>query len=325
MLDYLRTFTGTVINYLAQGVAFIDSNKNIIYWNRGAESILGYPLSETARHTCCQITAHFNLNGEKLCGEHCPITKTLQEGRPQEADMFIAHKDGQLVYATVRTFPVHDKAGQVAGVIELFSDNARINIGHEKVKALTKAAYMDSLSELFSKQYIETRLQTMFKEIPARREVFGILYINIVGFRVINEAYGVSGADKILKMVAKSLSAQIAYPAIIGRWHGASFIVIVDTDKKSLLLMLADKLKTLVAESALPLNGETIHVTVSIGCAISQPLDSIDYIIERATKDSLEDHSDKAPPVPSPIANAAPVIAKQRNRSGFYSNSARAE
>lgn len=324
MIDYLNVFTSNLLNYLEHGVYFIDLNKNIIWGNSGAENILGYRSDEATMRKCCEIISHISINGEKRCGEHCPITKAFTEGQLQEEDMFIVHKEGHLVFATVKTFPVYNEDGHLSGAIELFFDNAQKTIGHEKVKALTKAAYMDALSELFSKQYIETRLQTMFKEIPDKRESFGILYINIVGFRAINELYGVSRADRILKMVAKTLSSCIIHPSILGRWHGASFIAIIDTTKKSLLLMMADKLKRLVSESNFTVGDENINITVSIGCAIARSYDTIDYLIERATKDSLEEN-DKADALIPANAKKSINIPKQQARVGFYSNTSQAK
>lgn len=318
MNDYLNTFTSHLLNYLDQGVFFINIEKNLVYWNKSAETLLGYQSAELSNHKCCQLTTHIGLNGESLCSEHCPITKAIQEGQPQEEDMFIVHKDGHTILAKVTTVPVYNKVGQLVGVIELISNNALKGIGQEKIKALTKAAFMDSTSELFSKQYIETRLQTMFKESPEKRESFGILYINIVGFRAINEMYGASRADRILKSVAKILSSGITHPTIIGRWHGASFIVILDTAKKSLMLLLADKLKKLISETSLQIGDQNVEITVSIGHAISQSNDSIDYLIERATKDSLvENVKEAAPELPSIIS--PPNSSKQSKTSGFHS------
>lgn len=318
MIDYFNAFSITVLNYLDEGVYFTDINRNIIYWNSGAENILGYRAEEATQQRSCQVISHMSINGEKCCGERCPITKACVEGKPQQEDLFVTHKEGHLIFATVKTFPVYNKYGHLLGVIEVFSDNSQKKFGHDKVKALTQAAYMDSLSELYSKQYIESRLQTMLNEIPRKRESFGVLYINIVGFRAINELYGVSRADKLLKMLAKTLSSCITHPTILGRWHGASFIAIVDTSKKSLLLMLADKIKSVVADAVFPMNEENLQITVTIGYAITQDLDSVDYLIERATKNTLEEKNKDAANQP-PAAGPAPKPAPQRNKTGFYS------
>lgn len=321
MNDHVRALLSVVLDYLEEGICFTDANKQIIYWNAGARKLAGYQTEETVRKTCRQILAHRDTNGDKLCDKACPLTAALQQEDPlQEKDLLITHKEGHYIATTVRLFPVYNKDRQPAGFIEIFAAKAHQRFGPDKVKALTKAAYIDSLSELYNKQYIENRLQTMLGEIPGKRESFGIIYINITGFRAINERYGVSMADKILKIVANTLSAGISYPNLIGRWHGASFIAIADTSKRSLLLLLADKLKLSVAESPLFLNGETIRISVTVGCAVSQTYDSLDYLIERATKAALADQGNAAATSTLPVTAAAPV-EKQRNKSGFYSKS----
>ncbi|KYZ77780.1 hypothetical protein AXX12_17080 [Anaerosporomusa subterranea] len=314
MYDYFKVFINNVLDYLDEGVYFTDLNKNILYWNSGAETITGYRLDEIAMQKCCQVISHTNINGEQLCDKQCLSTKVIEEGKLQENFMFIVHKEGHLVPVTIRTFPVHDKDGEITGFIELISDNSRQKLGQDKVGALTKAAYIDSLSELFSKQYIENRLQAMLTEAPEKRKAFSILYINITGFRAINEVYGVSRADRLLKMVAKKLSTGISFPSIIGRWHGASFIAVVETTNKSLLLLLAGKLKTLISEADFSVGEETIPIKVSVGYAISQSYDTLDYIIERATKASLDEKETEEPQT----SKVAPAINNQQ-KNRFHS------
>lgn len=319
MYNYFKTFINNVLNHLDEGVYFTDLNKNILYWNSGIQTISGHQLDQNSSPKCCQLITHIGINGEKLCDKQCPITKVLQDGEPLESSMFIRHKEGHLVPVTVKTFPVI-KNDQIVGVIEVISDNTQKKFGHEKVKALTKAAYVDSLSGLVNKQYIESRLELMLKEIPEKRESFGVLYININGFRAINELYGVTTADKVLRMVATTLSSCITSPNLIGRWHGASFIAILDTTNKTLPLMLASKIKMVISESVFPINGDTIQVTLSVGYTTSQRLDSLDYIIERATKASLEEKEPVPPiaPVPNPSTpstNNEPAPTKLRFHS----------
>lgn len=319
MYNYFKTFINNVLNHLDEGVYFTDLNKNILYWNSGIQTISGHQMEQNNTLTCCQLIHHVGINGESLCDKQCPINKVLQDGEPLESSMFIRHKEGHLVPVTVKTFPVI-KNDQIVGVIEILSDNTQKNFVHEKVKALTKAAYIDSLSGLVNKQYIESRLELMLKEIPKKRESFGVLYININGFRAINELYGVTIADKVLRMVATTLSPYITSPNLIGRWHGASFIAILDTANKTVPIMLASKIKMVISESAFPINGETIQVTISVGYTNSQPLDSLDYIIERATKASLEEKEPApliapAPPSSTPVTNSKPAPAKLRFHS----------
>lgn len=314
MYDFYKVFIKTVLDYLDEGVYFTDINMQILYWNKGAEAITGYTIDEVSMQKCCQVITHTDENGDPLCERNCPITEILTDGIQKETFLFIIHKEGRLIPVTLRTFPVRDKDDKIIGFIELITDNTRQKIGQAKMSALTKAAYIDSLSELFSKQYIENKLQTLLAEPTDTRKSFSILYINITGFRSINEIYGVSRADKLLKIVAKVLVTAIRFPNLVGRWHGASFIAIIDTPNRSLLLLLAEKLKTLISETEFSVGDETVPISVTVGYAISQSYDTLDYIIERATNISPEEKPQELPPT-SPTAPVSKNLQKNRFHS----------
>ncbi|MDU4959524.1 MAG: PAS domain-containing protein [Sporomusaceae bacterium] len=310
MHDFINVFVNQVMNALDEGVYFVDSKKTILYWNSGAEAITGYGQEEASGRDCCRLLGRTGLNGEPLCGQHCPGCQTLTRDQPQEAVLEIRHKEGYPLPVRVKTFPVHTSDGRLLGYIELLSDHIRQKIGQDKVGALTKAAYIDSLSELFSKQYIESRLQAML-EAP-NRDQFGLIYLNIVDFRRINEMHGVSRANTALKETAKILAAAISSPHIIGRWHGASFIVIAQTASKNLLLLLADRLKALIAENQIRIGDDVIVLQLSAGTAMAQAYDTPDYMIERATR-AAQAEKDSSQAV-EPVRQAA---AQAQNR--FYS------
>ncbi len=288
MDDYFSLSLNNILEYLNEGVYFTDLNQNILYCNSGAERITGYRLEEIVTKRYCDILLHTNQNSESLCEEQCLTEKAGKEGKVQETFKFIYHKDGHMVPVTIRTFPVYDKAGQITGFIEMITDNSRQKLGQAKVNALTQAAYVDSLTGLFSKQYLEHRVLTRLSVMPDSGSSFGIVYINIVGFRAINDKYGVTQGDKVLKMAAKTLATAIEAPDLLARWHGASFIIIANTSNVSRLLLLADKLKVLIGETDVAVNDEVISINITVGFTIAQKHDTLDSIIERSTKASLE-------------------------------------
>jgi len=295
MDDYFSLSLNNILDYLNEGVYFTDLNQNILYCNSGAERITGYRLEEVVMKKYGDVMMHIDLSGEQLREEQYLIEKTRKEGKVQETFMFIYHKEGHKVPVTIRTFSVYDKDGKLAGFIELITDTSRQKLGQGKVNALTQAAYIDSQTELFSKSYLEHSVQTLMAARPGTGKAFGILYINLLGFRTINDAYGVTQGDKVLKMVAQTLAAAIAIPNIIGRWHGASFIVVVHNTNKSLLLMLADKLKTRIAETEFAINDEKMTIKIAVGYSLAQEQDNFDYLIERATKASFEEREEEEP------------------------------
>ncbi len=320
MYDFFRAFSTTVFNYMDEGICFTDVNRNVIYWNSGAATITGYRFDEVAGKNCGQVIAYINQNGEKIDGINDPTAQASENAAPQERRLSISHKDGHPVPVLLRSFPVYGDNAELTGFIHLITDNFCRKTQQAKMGALTKVAYIDSLSELFNKQYLSNRLRTLLSTAPDRREAFSILYVRITGFSEFNEKYGVSRADQLLKMVAKSLSSVICPPNMIGRWHGASFIVIAGTANKSLILLLANKLKAVVAETNYAIGEETVSTRLVIGHTVSQEYDTVDYLVERAMNASLEGESPEAPPTPEKFqADKATVVSRQHRESRFHS------
>ncbi len=319
MYDFFRAFT-TVFNYMDAGICFTDANRNIIYWNSGAATITGYRSDEVAGKNCGQVIAYFNQNRGKIDGIDDATAQASENAARQGTRLSIFHKDGHRVPVLLRSFPVYGDNAELTGFIHLITDNFCRKTQQAKMGALTKVAYIDSLSGLFNKQYLDNRLRTLLSTAPDRREPFSILYVHITGFREFNEKYGVSRADQLLKMVANTLSNVISPPNMIGRWHGASFIVIAGTANKSLILLLTDKLKAIVAETNYAVGEETVSIRLMIGHTVSQEYDTVDYLIERAMKASLEGEPPEAPPAPEMVpADKATVVSRPHKESRFHS------
>ena len=115
---------------------------------------------------------------------------------------------------------------------------------------------------------------------------FGVLFIDIDHFKSINDNFGHRVGDKVLKMVAMVLLKNIRSFDTVGRWGGEEFIIIVLNVNKKRLMKIANKLRILVQSSTFPLRRKKsiMRVTISIGAAISQPIDTVKSLIQRADK-----------------------------------------
>lgn len=284
MLEFYKTFIANTLECLDEGVCFIDIDDKILFWNKGAEAITGYRSTEALTQIYHQLIYHA-IDDTANFEQDIKLDDSSVQPTPAEF-MVIAHKTGNLVPLSIQSFPVYKHHQELLGFIKLFSNVTQKRMESTMMKALTKAAYIDAHTELFNKQYIENKLRTILNNRPDNRKI-SILYINIADFQRINDTYGIVIAEKVLHKTATVLAKNILPPNIIGRWHGAGFIVIANTANRSLLLMLGDKLKNLITDTEFTINKHVIAVKLSIGYAIAQSYDTLDYIIERATKASL--------------------------------------
>ena len=143
----LSSFHAKLLDSIFDGVYFVDAERKITYWNRGAESLTGYSADEAVRRYCYDnFLGHVDEKGCALCTNGCPLGATLLDGRRREADVFLRHKLGHRVPVCVRVAPITNQAGQIVGAVEVFNDVSARKRVERRVHELEGIAFRDTLT-----------------------------------------------------------------------------------------------------------------------------------------------------------------------------------
>lgn len=115
-----------LLNSLADGAYITDLNRKILFWNRAAQQITGWPAKEVLGRTCFDnILAHVDKDGHPLCGhEHCPLHRSIVTGQSSTEPVlvFARCQSGTRVPVEVTVAPIRNRSGEVVGGIEVFRD-----------------------------------------------------------------------------------------------------------------------------------------------------------------------------------------------------------
>jgi diguanylate cyclase (GGDEF)-like protein/PAS domain S-box-containing protein len=272
-----------VVASLHDGLYFVDQDRVIIYWNKAAERISGFKADEVIGKSCgSSILTHIDSEGCNLCKKGCPLAKTIADGNPREAEIYMHHKDGHRIPVSVRVSTLTDAAGNVTGGIELFTDISNQAANALRVKELEKMALLDSLTQLANRNYIEREIQGRFEEKKRLKVPFGILFIDIDHFKQFNDRYGHDVGDEVLKFVANTFIANTRPFDLYGRWGGEEFIGVIRNINRDDLEMLGNRLRVLIAGSYIMHAGQELSVTISIGATLVEENDTIDSLVKRA-------------------------------------------
>jgi diguanylate cyclase (GGDEF)-like protein/PAS domain S-box-containing protein len=268
-------FYRTVMNHLNEGVYFVDVDRKITFWNSGAEKISGYNETEVLHKPCFwNILMHQNTEGIVLCENNCPLAKTLLDGILREETLFLRHKQGYRVPVSARSFPIKSSKNQIVGAVQIFADMTPGSEQTKKLKALATLAYFDLVTGLANRRYVESRLGIMLAEHKKTLSPFGMLVINLMGFKALNDKYGPEMGDQILRTVARNIAAEVGPVDIAARWDGTRFIIIIPNTKRAMLILLAEKIKGVAMRAANSSNYEDLTLTVSIAGTINRPDDT---------------------------------------------------
>jgi diguanylate cyclase (GGDEF)-like protein len=134
---------------------------------------------------------------------------------------------------------------------------------------LAKLSVTDGLTDLHNHRYFQDQLGKEIKRLARSREGLSILILDIDDFKKLNDNYGHAAGDEFLKQLALILRESVRDTDVLARYGGEEFVVIATGTKIAGAQMLAEKLRTTIAETSFIVD-ETMRprrVTVSIGVA----------------------------------------------------------
>ncbi len=165
------------------------------------------------------------------------------------------------------------------------------------IKLLSKITVYDPLTQLFNRNYLCYTLNKELHRSKRYRSDISLMLLDIDNFKLINDRYGHTVGDEVLKHVASVIKRSIRATDIPIRYGGEEFIVILPhTDIKS-ARNVAERIRLSIKENPIKAGDISIHVTVSVGVAkadnFDDHMDNIDkvdkamYIAKRTGKDRV--------------------------------------
>jgi len=272
-----------LLKNLIDGVFFVDLDRKITFWNRGAERISGYTSQETVGLRCDnQILEHVNFEGKRMCSEGCPLLATMADGTAHEENVYLHHKKGHRVPVTIRTMPIKDEKGKMAGCIETFVESSSQSQLLQELWQANEIGLTDPLCVIGNQHFCEISLSSRIFEFEGFHVGFGVLLLDVDLFKYINDMYGEKIGDDILIMVAKTLTGVLRKLDIVTRWEKDEFVIILPNVPEEALAKVAERLRVLVKNSFLIVGDAKVAVSVSIGATTVKPGDTPEAIIQRA-------------------------------------------
>ncbi len=277
-------FFKQVIDQLEEGVFFVDFEQRITYWNKACETITGFTSNEMLGKHCCNRFQHLDENDEPVCTLKCPIQETLYTKRVYECELKIPHKQGHPIPVYVRTMPLFDSSGHVIGATEFLVDITMKRELLRKVEYLERKSSIDKLTDLPNRSLVEHTIKSRFNEFERYGWTFGLILIDIDHFKEVNDQYGHTVGDIVLKKLSGIFQKKQRTCDMIGRWGGEEFIGIMSNVEKLNLFGICERIRLMVENTSIDIEKKQIRVTVSIGGSLIAEGDTIDSLLKRADR-----------------------------------------
>lgn len=129
---------------------------------------------------------------------------------------------------------------------------------------LLRMAWRDMLTGLPNRQLIEDRIQLGLARHRRSTALFAVLFIDLDGFKRVNDQLGHKAGDAMLKEAAERLQQAVRATDLVGRWGGDEFVVVLDGGDKGSVDAAIDRVRHAL-DLVVTIHGEPYHVGASIG------------------------------------------------------------
>jgi PAS domain S-box-containing protein/diguanylate cyclase (GGDEF)-like protein len=270
----------SVLESLPAAVYLVDRERRILLWNESAHHLTGFQSYEVIGRQCQDnILVHCDDRDNILCGSECPLAATIRDGRPREANLYLRHKDGQRIPVRVHATPVRDAEGHIIGAAETFEERVAA-AGHPAAPLLHYS--LDQATGLADAESMRRHLGEMLKRFSEDRYPFGVLAIAPDRLEELKAGRGASIADRLVRVVGKTVHKSLRPADLTGRWSADTFLVVLAHCPASALTSVAERLRHVAGAASVPWWGDWVSVTLSIGGAGVRQGDTVESLVDRA-------------------------------------------
>jgi diguanylate cyclase (GGDEF)-like protein len=157
---------------------------------------------------------------------------------------------------------------------------ARMRVYEHRLDEVEHIASQDPLTGLVNRRKLESQIELRSNQGDA----FSIIYIDLNGFKQVNDMYGHLAGDDLLKQFAGELRTAFRTTDVVGRWGGDEFIVLIDGDFREAVTRVARIEKWVDGEYIVTTESGPRKVKVSAASGVTawQPGDTPTTILQRA-------------------------------------------
>lgn len=264
--DYLR-IVSQALEQSANGILITDQNGVIQYINKGFERINGYMRDELVGQSLYKIRS--NLNPSTLYDD---VWSKISNGQTWRGELRNRKKNGSIYWCYETISPVIDPDGKITHYIGVVEDIEDRKLAEKHIKRLVQ---YDALTNLPNRNYFREKLDAQLLNASAQNRIFGLIFLDIDRFKMVNDALGHLVGDILLQSLSERFVHESEDGLFISRLGGDEFAVITPlTDAKITIENHIEKIKKTIREPFF-IQEHDIFVTASIGATI-YPQDGID-------------------------------------------------
>lgn len=149
-------------------------------------------------------------------------------------------------------------------------------------RAAVQSAMRDPLTDTGNRIAMDQILQREVDLAKRNLQPLSLLMLDLDHFKQVNDTYGHSAGDEVLKAVAGTIKHLLRNVDMVFRYGGEEFLVLLSGTPAEAANMVGERLRQAVEDLQCVAEGQAIELSISIGCASLLPSETVESLLRRA-------------------------------------------
>jgi len=253
------------LNCIGEAVVCTDISGNITFLNLVAERMTGWSWQEAASRPMAEVFRIMDSATLEICPD--PMEMAVGENPTVHlpSNCVLIRRDGFEIPIEDSVAPIHDREGKATGAVIVFRD---VSTARAMAAEMTYSAQHDFLTGLPNRMLLNDRVSQAIVLAPRHSNKVAVLFLDLDGFKHINDSLGHPIGDKLLQSIAKRLVDCVRTSDTVSRQGGDEFVLLLsEVHRSEDAAISALRILQAVAE-AHSIDQHDLHVTASIGVSV---------------------------------------------------------
>lgn len=253
------------LNSIGDAVISTDLAGNVTYLNLAAETMTGWSREAAAGRPLDEVFHIITRQTRKAARNPMTLAVQLDKTVGLTPDCLLIRRDGRETEIEDSAAPIHDTDGRVTGAVIVFRD---VGTALETSRQMSHLAQHDVVTGLPNRLLLHDRLSEAIALGRRRGKPLAVCFLDVDGFKDINDALGHAVGDLLLRSIAARVSGALRASDTVSRYGGDEFVIVLsEIEHAEDAGRVAGKILQAVSEPH-GINAQMVNITASVGVTL---------------------------------------------------------
>jgi diguanylate cyclase (GGDEF)-like protein/PAS domain S-box-containing protein len=253
------------LNCIGDAVVCTDISGDITFLNPVAETMTGWPLTEAVGRPMAEVFRTLSATSTEPTETTAELAILQIRSVHLPPSCVLIRRNGLEIPIEDTIAAIHDRQGRAIGAVIVFRD---VSEARAMAQQITHSAEHDFLTGLPNRMLLNDRISQAIGSARRHTKQVAVLFLDLDGFKHINDSLGHPVGDRLLQSIATRLVASVRGADTVSRQGGDEFVVLLpDLQQPEDAAVMAGRILREVAKPHL-VDQHELHVTASIGVSV---------------------------------------------------------